>query len=80
MNLGDGWCDDFNNVAECYFDVGDCCFNVNPQSCTKCECYEDGKIPRYEIFRKIKLHWLLKSMVIIQLSGGQTIALTTNKE
>ena len=30
MNLGDGWCDDFNNVAECYFDAGDCCFNFNP--------------------------------------------------
>ena len=40
--LGDGWCDDFNNVVECYFDAGDCCFNVNPQFCTNCNCYEDG--------------------------------------
>ena len=40
---GDGWCDDFNNKPECYFDAGDCCFNVDPQFCTKCECYTDGK-------------------------------------
>ena len=39
---GDGWCDDFNNKPECYFDAGDCCFNVDPQFCTKCECYTDG--------------------------------------
>ncbi|CAM9238309.1 unnamed protein product [Scytosiphon promiscuus] len=23
--IGDGWCDDYNNKEECAFDGGDCC-------------------------------------------------------
>merc|ERR1712079_182914 len=39
--LGDGFCDDEINTAECGFDKGDCCNNERTNAfayCTKCEC------------------------------------------
>ena len=36
--IGDGYCDDSNNNPECYFDAGDCCFNVDTKYCTECNC------------------------------------------
>lgn len=75
MSVGDGWCDDINNVAECYFDAGDCCFNVNPEFCTKCECYENGKP---WILQKLPSdNNELKSFFLIKLPGGQTISFAT---
>ena len=39
--LGDGYCDDANNVADCNYDYGDCCLeNVITDYCTICECIE----------------------------------------
>ena len=38
--IGDGYCDDFNNKAECKFDHGDCCDNTSPdwnKYCDDCE-------------------------------------------
>ena len=42
--IGDGYCDDGLNKAECEFDGGDCCGpSVNTDFCTLCIC-ESGKI------------------------------------
>ena len=43
--IGDGFCDDENNNAQCQFDLGDCCNNKNPgwdQFCTVCECLQSN--------------------------------------
>ena len=37
--LADGFCDDENNNVECYFDGGDCCFDVYTYFCDDCHCY-----------------------------------------
>ena len=37
--LADGFCDDDNNKVECYFDGGDCCFDVYTYFCVDCHCY-----------------------------------------
>ena len=40
--VGDGYCDDQNNNADCHFDQGDCCGNnVTTTYCTHCICFED---------------------------------------
>ena len=37
--IGDGYCDDTNNIMECSFDGGDCCGpNVNTAYCNQCQC------------------------------------------
>lgn len=38
---GDGYCDDFNNVAECSYDAGDCCL-PSPKNnfCVECKCHQ----------------------------------------
>ena len=39
--IGDGYCDDENNNADCHFDGGDCCGNnINTQYCNECFCYQ----------------------------------------
>ena len=39
--VGDGWCDDGNNNAECTFDGGDCCGDdVKTTFCTDCLCLQ----------------------------------------
>lgn len=41
VHLGDGFCDDVNNVPECEYDGGDCCKNGHLNQflyCKKCEC------------------------------------------
>ena len=38
--IGDGYCDDFNNKAECKYDYADCCDNTSPgwdKYCDDCE-------------------------------------------
>ena len=37
-SIADGICDDANNNVECYFDGGDCCFNLIA-FCDECICY-----------------------------------------
>ena len=45
MYLGDGYCDDSNNYADCSYDLGDCCLeNVITDFCTICECLEGNNI------------------------------------
>ena len=42
--MGNGYCDDGLNTAECNFDAGDCCDpNANTDSCTNCECLSGYK-------------------------------------
>ena len=37
--MGDGYCDDENNIACCEYDKGDCCMNpVNTAYCSVCAC------------------------------------------
>ena len=38
--VGDGNCDDENNVPECNFDGGDCCIDTEQKQCQKCECIQ----------------------------------------
>ena len=43
--VGDGYCDDENNIEVCNWDGGDCC-NNNIQNwdeyCDDCQCFENG--------------------------------------
>ena len=36
--IGDGVCDDENNVPECDYDGGDCCVDSEQKHCKVCEC------------------------------------------
>ena len=41
-SIGDGFCHDDNNKAECNFDGGDCCGScVNTEHCIECACYHE---------------------------------------
>ena len=41
LYVGDGFCDDLNNINSCNFDGGDCCLEtVITDFCTECICYE----------------------------------------
>ena len=38
--VDDGYCDDENNNAKCYYDGGDCCgLHINREYCDDCICY-----------------------------------------
>ena len=38
--IGDGICDDVNNIGDCLFDGGDCCNQpLVTNYCTECECH-----------------------------------------
>ena len=38
--IGDGLCEDENNVPECDYDGGDCCIDTEQKHCQKCECIQ----------------------------------------
>ena len=41
--IGDGYCDDGNNNADCEYDGGDCCgLDINTDYCFECNCFELG--------------------------------------
>ena len=41
--VGDGYCQDETNNAECNYDGGDCCGScVNTEHCTECQCLGGG--------------------------------------
>ena len=42
--VGNGFCNDETNNADCNYDGGDCCVNVNTDSCTDCNCLGGGFI------------------------------------
>jgi hypothetical protein len=38
--VGNGFCNDDTNIAECDYDGGDCCgYNINSDHCTECTCF-----------------------------------------
>ena len=46
--IGDGYCDDQNNVEGCQFDGGDCCIQpLVTDYCTECECHSKFVIIDY---------------------------------
>ena len=67
-SIADGICDDANNNVECYFDGGDCCFNII-SFCDECICYYGKrKVAKYSAL-------LLLQIVTQELSlGDMTIS------
>ena len=46
--IGNGYCNDLTNNAECNFDGGDCCGScANMEQCSDCQCL-DGSPPNYQ--------------------------------
>ena len=44
--IGNFYCDDFLNNANCSFDGGDCCNpTANKEFCFECTCFEDSNCP-----------------------------------
>ena len=39
--IGDSFCDDKTNIADCDYDGGDCCANINTDYCVECKCYHE---------------------------------------
>ena len=37
--VGDGFCNDEVNHADCNFDFGECCININMDHCSNCTCH-----------------------------------------
>ena len=37
--IANGFCNDETNSADCNYDGGDCCVNVNTDECSNCTCY-----------------------------------------
>ena len=37
--IGDGFCHDETNNADCNYDGGDCCVNITTDHCSDCTCY-----------------------------------------
>ena len=37
--IANGFCNDETNTADCSYDGGDCCVNINTDDCSNCTCY-----------------------------------------
>ena len=42
LSIGDGFCDEESNNANCGFDGGDCCSDTTQLTCKYCTCKELG--------------------------------------
>ena len=43
--VGNGYCNDETNIANCNYDGGDCCLsNPNTEQCSECRCFTTGVI------------------------------------
>ena len=40
--VGDGICDDENNIPECDYDLGDCCTDPHQKYCKECKCIDNA--------------------------------------
>ena len=50
--VGDGFCDDINNIEKCDYDDGDCCgLSMKKNFCVKCIC--KGKSNRSKLLKGI---------------------------
>ena len=70
--IGNGYCNDETNTADCNYDGGDCClFSPNTDHCSECKCFDTGAItsPGYpeEYVGEYQRAWLL------QVPSGQLI-------
>ena len=69
--VANGVCNDETNHLGCNYDGGDCCVNVNTDSCSDCNCLGGGVIisPGFpgNYDNNLDLNWL------IQVQMGQTI-------
>ena len=69
--IGNGFCNDETNNANCNYDGGDCCVNIRSRYCSECHCLIGGKITspgypnHYDNF--------LNSIWILEVPPGQTI-------
>jgi hypothetical protein len=69
--VSNAFCNDETNNADCNYDGGDCCVNVNTDSCSECNCLVGGIITspgfpgNYD--NNLDLTWL------IQVQMGQSI-------
>ena len=37
--IGNSYCNDETNTANCNYDGGNCCININTNYCSECKCY-----------------------------------------
>ena len=62
--IGDGFCNDETNIADCNYDGGDCCVNINKDLCFNCDCLSGGYItsPGYpeHYENNLDLNWLIE--------------------
>lgn len=62
--VGDGLCHDEINNADCNYDGGDCCVNVNTDQCSECKCLGSGVITSPGFPQKyqnnLNLNWLIQ--------------------
>ena len=74
MWVGDGFCDDANNIEECDYDGGDCCgINVQNNFCVNCTCTGRCKLALliwglvfeiHEYFNQ-QLNWIVTLMPLV---------------
>ena len=68
--IGDGFCNDETNNAECLYDHGDCCLSKTDTSyCSECTCAFKGFITSPRFHEVYDISWL------IQVPHGQQISL-----
>ena len=65
--LGNGYCNDETNIEDCNYDSGDCCVNVNTESCLECQCLVGGIITspgfpeNYD--NALDIYWLVQAPI-----------------
>ena len=74
--VGDGYCDDEVNIAECSYDGGDCCgLSPNTKFCKACECFQEGTLSQ----KNLKLHFPRKVCLSICPSVWSSPVLSKKK-
>ena len=64
--IGDGFCNDETNNADCNHDGGDCCVNVNKDVCSDCDCIGSDSVvitsPGFpqDYDKNLDLTWLIE--------------------
>ena len=76
--VANGVCNDETNHLGCNYDGGDCCVNVNTDSCSDCNCLGSGVITSPGYHNSFKPHYgnNLDLTWLIQVQMGQTIEIS----
>ena len=69
--IGNDFCNDETNNAECNYDGGDCCVNIRGHYCSECNCLVGGKITSPGFPQHYENY--LNSIWLIQVPPGQRI-------